>query len=277
MIKLTQIELLKLFRQKKSWVSFIVFTLIIMLIQGGLYLEGQTFLDLILQNFKDHLFIYGNIINGYLISYIALNTLWIHIPVLLVIVTADVVSGEINSGTIRLMLTGTISRRNLIFAKSLAVFLYVLIFMLFMSVITLVPSLIIFGKGDLLVFSNGIQVLLQSEVLFRFALSFAYGTLSMFCFASLSILCSVVFKNTLTAILVSLGLLIISTLLQSFGFGIFDAIQPYLFTYHMTQWQLFFVREIPLIEILTSALFLISMSFIVLSIATLKFTKTQLT
>lgn len=277
MIGLIQIEIWKIFYQKKSWISFVVFALIIALIHISLFLEGQTLMDLILQNFKNQLFIEGNIINGYFISYITLNTLWIHVPVLLVIVTADVISGELNSGTIRIILSSPINRSRLLIAKTTAVFFYVLVFMLFMGLVTLIPSLLLFGNGDLLVIMDGLQVVLQKEALSRFILSFGFGTLSMFCFASVSILCSTLFRNTLTAILVSLGLLVISTLLQSFGLGIFDALHPYLFTYHMTQWQLFFVREIPTTEILKSAVFLLSASVVVLSVAMAKFTKTQIT
>jgi len=277
MRSLIYIELYKIIHQKKSWISFVVFALIMVLIHGGLYLEGQKFMDLLLQNFKNQLLISGNIINAWFISYIALNTLWVHIPILLVIVTADMVSGEMSSGTIRLMMTGSTSRNQFILAKSIAAYIYILAFMVFMMLITLLPSLFIFGKGDLLVFMDGIQVILEPDVLPRFLWSFAFGSLSMICFATISIFFSVWLRNTLVAILASLGVLVVSTLLQSFGFGLFEAFQPWLFTYHMTQWQLFFIREIPFEDIMFSAVFLLISTLVLLWLSMIKFNKTPIT
>lgn len=274
---LIQIELFKMFHQKKSWISFIVFAIIMVLIHGGLYLEGQGFMDLLLQSYKHQLEISGNIINGYFVSYIALNTLWVHIPVLLVIVTADLVSGEMNKGTIRLLMCSPISRMQFILAKTFAAFIYVLLFMIFMMIITLLPSLILFGKGDLLVFMNGIQVILEEEVFYRFLLSFAFGILSMFCFASISILFSVWLRNSLAAILSSLSVLVISTLIQSFGFDFLSSFQAYLFTYHMTQWQLFFVRDIPVQAVLESVTFLLITTAMMIIISIIRFNKTNIT
>jgi ABC-2 type transport system permease protein len=277
MRNLIKIELYKLFRQKRSWISFWVFALIMVLIHFGLYLEGETMFDLLLQSFKDQLVISGNIINGYLISYISLNTLWVHIPVLLVIVTADMVSGEMESGSIRNMLSSPISRVQFVLAKTIATFVYIMLFMLFMIGITIIPALIIFGKGDLMVFFEGIQIILADEAPLRFFYSFAFGTLSMMTFAAISLMFSVLLRNTLAAILASLGLLVISTLLHSFAFGIFEAWKPYLFTYHMTQWQLFFLRDIPFQEILNSVLFLLGFTGLAIGIAIFKFKKTQIT
>lgn len=277
MIDLIKIELFKLLRQKKTWISFWVFAFIIVIIHLALYVDGQSLLDVLLQSYKSQLLISGNIINGYLVSYIALNTLWVHIPILLVIVTGDMVSGDMETGTIRNILSSPVSRIDFILAKSLTAFLYVMVFMFFMVVTTLLPSLIIFGSGDLLVFMNGIQVILADEALTRFLFSFAFGALSMMSFAAISIFFSVLFKNTLMAILSSLGLLVISTLIQSFAFGIFESWQPFLFTYHMTQWQLFFLREIPYIEILGSVLFLSVITVVAIVGSIIIFKKTQIT
>ncbi|MCK5774976.1 MAG: hypothetical protein KAH25_02310, partial [Bacteroidales bacterium] len=101
MMNLLKMELFKLRKQKKTWISFWVFALIMAIIHLGLYVDGESLLDLLLQNYKSQLFITGNIVNAYLVSYIALNTLWVHIPILLVIVTGEIVSGEFESGSIR--------------------------------------------------------------------------------------------------------------------------------------------------------------------------------
>lgn len=274
---LIYIELYKLFRQKRSWISFAVFAVIMLLIHLGLYLEGETMFNLLLHNLEDQFILSGKVINGYLISYISLNTLWVHIPVLLVIVTADLVSGELESGSIRNVMSSPVSRRRYILAKSIVAFIYLLLFMLFMAAIALIPALTVFGTGDLMVFLEGIQIILAEEAPIRFLMAFAFGTLAMTSFAAVSILFSVWLRNTLAAILASLGLLVVSTLLHSFAFGIFESWKPFLFTYHMTQWQLFFLRDIPYGEIMQSVAFLAGFSVLSIVLAIFRFNKMQIT
>jgi len=84
---------------------------------------------------------------------------------------------------------------------------------------------------------------------------------------------ALIFKNTLTAILLSLGILILLTLLQTFVLGIFSTWQPFLFTYHIAKWQLFFENEIPVKSILNSVYFLTIMTVIFIGISMYKFNK----
>ncbi len=95
----------------------------------------------------------------------------------------------------------------------------------------------------------------------------------MIAFSSMTMYFALVFKNTLTAILLSLGILILLTLLQTFVFGIFSSWQPFLFTYHIAKWQLFFVNEIPVKSILNSVYFLLAMSAVFIGFSMYKFKK----
>ncbi len=277
MKELLYIELYRLVRQPRIWITFGVFAIIILLINFGLYLQGPEMLDILLQSLKSQFLIQGNILNGYLIAFVSLNTLWIHIPILLVIVTADILGSEFETGAIRNLLCSPIKRWQLIVSKFLAAFLYILLFMVFTGILIMVPALLIFGKGDLLVFLEGLQVILASEVLYRYILAIGFGTLGMLTFASISIMLSVFLRNSIAAILASLGLLILSTLIQTFGFGIFESWQVFLFTHHMAQWQLFFLREIPYAEISKSVIVLVVHILIALGLSVIKFNRIQVT
>ena len=277
MIRLIRFETFKLIRQPRVWLTFAVMAVLMFLINLGIALDGEKILELLLDPLSDQFIISGNLINGHLIGYVALNMLWVHIPVLLVIVTGDLVSGELEAGTIRLVLCSTWKRWQWMTAKIVAALLYIFVFMLFSGVVMFVPAHLVFGSGDLLVFSAGIQVIGQKEVLWRFLLALLYGTLGMMTFASISILFSVLLRNSLAAILASLGILIISTLLQTFGMGIFESWRHLLFTWHMAQWQNLFYNEVDVLPLLKSALVLLAHMGVALSIAYTWFNRMNVT
>jgi len=277
MIRLIQFEIFKLIRQPRVWLTFAVMTVLMFLINLGMAIDGQKMFDLLLKPFSGQFIISGNIINGHLIAYVALNMLWVHIPVLLVIVTGDLVSGEFDSGTIRLMLCSTWTRTQWLTAKVVTALIYIFCFMLYSGVLMILPAYLVFGSGDLLVFNAGIQVIEAQEVLWRFLLALLFGTLGMMTFASISILFSVLLRNSLAAILVSLGILIVSTLLQTFGMGIFESWRNLLFTWHMAQWQNLFFNDVEVIPILKSAGVLLAHQVLVLFIALIHFKHMKIT
>jgi len=277
MINLLSFEAYKLVRQQRVWLTFGVMLILIVLINIGMSTDGEKMFELLLKPLSKQFIIEGNLMNGNLIGYLALNMLWVHIPVLLVIVTADLISGEMESGTIRLLLCSTWSRMHWLFAKITVAFVYILVFMFLSGLAMLLPALLIFGSGDLIVFFDGVQVIANSEVLGRFVAALLFGTLGMLTFAAISILFSLLFRNSLVAILASLGVLIISTLLQTFGMGIFETWKPVLFTWHMAQWQLFFLNEIDYQTILESAGILFLHIIVVLALAIFRFKQMKIT
>ena len=277
MIRLIQFETYKLIRLPRVWLTLGVMTVLMFLINLGMAIDGQQMFELLLKPLSEQFIISGNLVNGHLIAYVALNMLWVHIPVLLVIVTGDLVSGELEAGTIRLILCSTWTRAQWLTAKVVAAIIYIFLFMLFSGILMFVPAHLVFGSGDLLVFNAGIQVIEEQEVLWRFLLAMLYGTMGMMTFASISILFSILLRNSLAAILVSLGILIVSTLLQTFGMGIFESWQHLLFTWHMAQWQNLFFNEVEMIPLYKSAGVLLAHQVFVLSIAFFRFNQMKIT
>lgn len=277
MTKLVYLELYKLIHQPRTWITFGVLAVIMALINFGIYTEGEEMFSLLLKPLTRQFLIEGNIINGYLIGYLSLNMLWVHIPVLLVIVTADLVSGEMDAGTIRNILCSSWTRTQWLVAKLLAAYIYIFVFMIFAGLVMLLPSILIFGSGDLIVFYNGLQIILDDEVLPKFIFAIGYAILGMITFTSISIMFSVILKSSLAAILASLGVLIVSTMLQTFAFGLFESWKPVLFTFHMAQWQQIFVQEVDLLKIAVSALVLVLHLVIVTGIAIFQFNRMKIT
>jgi len=272
-INLIQIELFKLFSAYRTYITFAIALLLMLVINLGLYSDGEELFGFLLQSINDYFYIEGNVVNGYLIAYLALNTLWIHIPVLIIIVTANIFSGEFELGTIRLLLTQPITRTKLLIAKIISMIIYNFCFMLVIALSAIIPSVLLFGTGDVVVFIDGIQFIQESTFLSRFFNAIIFATMAMIAFSSMTMYFALYFKNTLTAILLSLGILIIMTLLQTFVIGIFSSWQPYLFTFHIAKWQLLFVNEVPNKSILNSVYYLMAMSIFFIAISIFKFNR----
>jgi len=253
---LVKTEFFKLFTSLRTYLTFAIAIVLMSIINFGLYIEGESILAFLLQPLKEYFLVQGNILNGYLIAYFSLNTLWVHIPVLIIIVTAYIYSGEFENGTIKLLLSQPISRGRIMWAKFMTMVSYNLLFMVILALFALIPAVMIFGTGDIMVLNNGVQFLLESSFFWRYGLAVLFAMIAMTAFSSLSMYTALYFKDTLTAILVSFGVLILHTLFQSFTFEVTSAWQNLLFSYHMSNWQLLFMTEVPWRQFGLSALFL---------------------
>lgn len=266
-------ELYKLLMSLRTYITIGIAVVLMLIINLGLYMEGEAILAFLLQPLKDYFLVEGNILNGYLIAYFSLNTLWVHIPVLIIIVTTYLFSGEFEEGTIKLLLSQPIRRTQLIVAKIAAMVFYNLLFIGVLAVFALVPAVLIFGTGDIMVLNNGVQFLLEDSFYWRYILAVLMALLGMSAFSSLSMFAALYFKDTLTAVLVSFGVLILHTLFQSLTFEVSSLWQNLLFTFHMSNWQLLFMTEVPWQQITYSSVFLLLFTLVFIVMSILKFKK----
>lgn len=273
MKQLIQIEIYKLFSSYRTYISFGITVVLMLIINIGLFTDGEELFSFFLKPLQEYFIIEGTVINGYLIAYLSLNTLWVHIPLLIIIVTTYIFSSEFEYGTIRVLLTQPISRTSLFFSKIISMIIYIICFMIVVAIFAILPAVLLFDSGDVIVFINGIQIIQEDTFIYRYLYTLGFSVLAMIAFSSMAIYLALWFKNTLTAILISLGILIVFTLLQTFVFGFFSSWQPFLFTYHLSNWQLFFVNEIPYSIIINSVYFLAVMSIFFIGLSLYKFNK----
>src|SRR5690348_2625324 len=97
---LLRIELFKVFRRPRTYISFVAIAAIIFLIQLAFYSDGEAYVQFMLQSLNDSFSVDGKILNGYLICFIILQTLLVHVPLLIALVAGDMIAGEANIGTL---------------------------------------------------------------------------------------------------------------------------------------------------------------------------------
>ncbi len=258
MWQLTKIELFKIFRKPRTYIAFAAIALIIFLIQLAMYADGNAYLDFMLQTINLSFDVEGKKLNGYFIFYLILHTLLIHVPLLICLVAGDMVAGEANMGTLRMLLTKPVSRTTIILSKFIATSIYTLLLLTFMAVDGLFGSVAIFGIGDLMVQKSDVFILIDAnDVMWRYAAAYGFAALSMIVVAAVAFLFSVLADNSIGPIVAAMSMVIVCTILTTMDIPLFNAAKPYLFTNHMLNWKGFFDRPVDYAEVMKSAMMLL--------------------
>lgn len=241
MLSLLQIELFKIFKRPRTYISFGAVGMLVLIIQFGLKSDGKEYLDFMLRDLSVTFDIEGNILNGYLVCYIILQLLLVHVPLLVTLISGDLISGEANMGTLRLLLTKPVSRTQIILAKFLAATIYTFLLLIWMAVLALFVSMALFGTDDMLNLKSGYIVQLKStDIFWRYICAFGFAALAMLTVAALGFFLSIFAENSIGPIVATMSIIVTFTILSTLDIPIFNAIKPYLFTTHMIGWKGFF-------------------------------------
>lgn len=243
MWKLLQIELFKIYKRPRTYIAFAAVLAIVAVVQIALKFDGKSYISFMMSGLSDTFeFQNDKVLNGYLVCFIILNTLLIHVPLLVALIAADAVAGEANMGTLRLLVSKPISRTQLIVVKFVAAVIYVVLLLIWMAILALLVSVIIFGTNDMVVLrSNSFNQMLADDVLWRYFMAFAYATVAMSTVAALSLLLSVFAENAVGPIVATISVVIVLTILSEMNIPLYDeTVKPWLFTSHMVAWKGFF-------------------------------------
>ncbi len=243
MMKLLQIELFKIFRRPRTFIAFAVITVIILLIQAALKFGGEEYVGLMMSGLNESFEVPATqILNGYLVCFIILNLLLIHVPILVALVAGDAIAGEANMGTLRLLVSKPLSRLKLLLVKFIASSVYTLLLLIWVAVLALLLSMLLFGTNDLFVareFES--NIIAAGDVLWRYMAAFVFAAIGLICVASLAFMLSVFADNSIGPIVATVCVIIVFTILTQMQVPLYDeTIKPYLFTTHMLGWKGFF-------------------------------------
>ncbi len=235
------IELYKIFRRPRTYIAFGAIVALIMVIQLGLKMDGQSYASFLMKDINDTLTVDGKVLNGYLICYILLQLLLVHVPLLVALIAADMISGEANLGTLRLLFTTPYSRTQLVMGKFIAASIYTIVLLIWLAFLALFVSMWIFGTDDLFLLKSNYVVLIQEkDVLWRYVGAFVFASFALLTVTSLGFLMSSIANNSIGPIVGTMSAIVFFTILSTLNIPLFAAIKPYLFTTHMNNWKEFF-------------------------------------
>jgi len=272
--KSTYNELIKIAAKPRSYIGFAAITLLVGVLLFAMKVDGSDYISFAMASYEQTLSFQGNVLNGNLMAFIILQTLIVHVPLLVALVTGDLISGEAAMGSLRMLATKPISRTELLLSKYLAGNVYTLFLLVWFGVLALGLGRLLFGSGDLMILkSEGLFVLQQDDVIWRFLSGFVIAYIALVTVATLSITLSCFTDNSIGPIVATMGIIILFTIIGTLDVPLFDSIRPYLFTTHMAAWRSFFEDPVPTQKIIDSVTILLIHIIALFGIALYKFNK----
>lgn len=267
MIRLVYYECVKTFLKKRTYLGFLIILIIVPLVEIAMKIEGGGFVNARLRSLQQDFFFVGNLLNGWIVAYTLMNSLWVHIPLLISFVAGDQMAGEATAGTYRLILIRPVSRTRIFFAKYMTTLIYTTVFVGFLGVLSTGLAVALMGTGDLLVSDRGLLVLPASDVAWRFFAAYILAGWSMAAVATIAFFFSSFVENAIGPIIATMGMLIIMLILGVLPVEFFQSLQPYLLTSYSNVWTKVFADPVRWDEIATAILGLGSYSLGFVSIA----------
>lgn len=272
--KNTYNELIKIVSKPRSYIGIGALTLLILIIIFAMKADGESIISFVTASFEQTLTFGGNVLNGNLVAFIVLQMLIVHVPLLVALVTGDLISGEAAMGTIRMLASKPISRTQIVFSKFIAGATYTLVITIWLGILAVFVSGWLFGKGDIIVLnSDGLVILKEADVVWRFAYGFLIAFLALLTVSSLSICLSAFAENSIGPIVTTMAIIILFTIIGSLDVTIFDTLKPYLFTTHMASWRSFFEEPVRWNAIRESILVLVAHNILFVITALWKFNR----
>ena len=273
MISLFYNELIKVFYKRRTYISFILITLLIPLIVYGFQYGALSLEQKLSDQMQDIFLTAGSAVNGFLAAYIIISILISQMPFLSTIVPSEIISGEYSKGTFRIYLTRPISRTKLFISKVAVVLLYTTIMMLYFFAYTIVVSYLVLDSGLLIVFHDWLLALEPNSdsVIFRFFLGFAFSNMIMITVSLLCLMFSSFSKNSVTPIISTISIVFIGAAILFIPIDIFQLVNPYIFTGYMDIFLKTFYKPIPYEILMDCFIVCCIWSFLFLTIAYFNF------
>jgi ABC-2 type transport system permease protein len=256
MLRLVYYELIKTFLKKRTYIGFLLVAVVVPLVEVAMKIEGGRFLQYSLRSLQQDFLFVGNLFNGWFVAHSMMNSLWVHIPLLITFVAGDQLAGEATAGTYRLILVRPVSRTRIFLAKFCTVILYTVIFVFFLGILSTGLALTLLGRGDLIVLTRGILILPEADVAWRFVAGYLLASWAMLTIASLAFFFSTFVENAIGPIISTMGVNMIFVLVTVLPLDFFRTLKPYLFTNYLNVWLRVFEDPVPWQDVATSGLVL---------------------
>jgi ABC-2 type transport system permease protein len=234
-----------MFTRPFALIALMVVFVLILLFGFSFAFQGEEFFQSLTAIFGKGVEFEGDLVNGNLFAYQFLQSTWYFIPLLVVFVTGGMISEEKSQGTLKMILSRPVSRTGFLSAKFGAAAVYILILIVLIALFTLGAGLLIFGNGELLAFDDGKFTLISANrALLSFAIAYGYYFLVLFSVASLSLLFSVLFTDSVKSIMATASIILALYFISNLNIPFFESVRPFLFTSYFSSWSKVFTTGV---------------------------------
>ncbi len=238
MLLLIRYELLKTYRKLRTYIGFGLIAVLIPLVYWGLSVAGEDMINGFTRGLQNNFMFVGSLFNGWFVSNMVMNTLFVHVPFLILLVAGDIFAGEATSGTYRIILTRPPSRNRIFVVKAASAVMYTYSLVIFLALASLIPGLIFFGGGDMFILrEDDMAILPAAQLWWRFLLAYFLAGGAMCIIASLGLMFSTFVENAIGPIVGSFAVIILLFVLGSLPFDFFENLRPWFFTTYTDVWR----------------------------------------
>jgi ABC-2 type transport system permease protein len=264
-------ELLKLFARRRTYLGFGFFLAIELFILMGTQLpmnRHRMEREMTMEGLDLSQYFGGLTIAFQMIAW----TVFALGSVYLALVCGDIMSKEVEDGTMRMVLSRPVSRLRILLLKYLACVFYTAVLACFVVLSSLGLSILFKGVGGLVVMApwEHISGVFTAGVgLERFGLATIALTLCLLTISTLGFLFSCLDLKPATATILTLSVYLLDDILRNVP--LFSSFRNDFITHHTGVWQHFFEMNIPWLRIVHSLAYLAAFDLAALAIATLYF------
>ena len=216
------VELRKLFRRPRTWVTIALLNALPVLVAVLLALT-----DLAPRPGEGPVFLSAVLTNGTLYPLAALAiVLPLFLPIAVALIAGDSVAGEAQAGTLRDLLARPAGRTRLLVAKLVSILVFVFVTVFVVAVVGYLVGRLLFDVQPIGATALSGTDLSSSEIAGRTLLAIGYVTVSMLGVAAFALFFSTLTDSPLAAMLGALGILVASSLLLTLDAA--SSFAPYL-------------------------------------------------
>ncbi len=254
-------ELLKLFARKRTYIGFGVFLAIEIIL---LFLFS---LDRVERNITRAIeasgYVAGDYLSGLTLAFLVLTTSVFLLGALyLSLVAGDVMSKEVEDGTLRMMLCRPVSRFRIVAIKGLAIVVYTFALILFIGVSALVAGLLYGGAGGLFAIAPLEKLFALYDFgpgLARYSAAIPLLALSLLTISALGFFFSCLPMKPAAATILTLSFFFLDWILKNIPY--FDSIREWFVTARMAAWIRIFDYQIPWESMTADYVWLLAIDF----------------
>lgn len=275
LLQLFEVEVYKTLKQRRTFFAIGAVFLLEFVVFAIAFDQGSEILETLLESLKDTFYFEGDLLNGNLLTYFLLNSLWFHLPLLLMIIVTGMFTLEYQDGTLRTVFLQPVSKTAFIGAKYLTAILFTIIVVILLAITAFVFSYSLFGKGDLIVYFDGLNFFESKDAFYRLVLGFMSGTLTMIFYSTLCLTLAVFLKDSMKTWIVATLMLILCNLTSQLDYN-FMGWDYWFFPRLINTWQKYFYYEIPWTDILLGQGMLLIYILLVMFIGLRHFNKSDI-
>ena len=248
MFALTRFEIEKIVAQKRSWAGFLAVAMMNALFALAFHLRNQRAAAQPVRGLQDRLV--GEFMNAFVYTQTILAPcMYMLFPIILSIVGAYILAGEIETGSIRLELCRCVSRWQVMAAKFVALCAYSVVMLLALGVTSYVVSAWLFKPtGDVLVVGHifglkrGLYVIPKADALRRILLSYTLALPMLMSVSAMALMFSMSTRHFTSAAILTSTVYFCSYVVGSIP--LLSAIHPFLPTRYLPFWRFMLMPDI---------------------------------